>query len=132
MKISEFLAALILTLASPLVASDNVSIKSSIDDITTAASGGIASIDLRDHFEVSSITGTLVRFETNLGIFHVEMFDSGAPDTVGPNRSFRALARFDGLPARATGARIRRGGPRHGADEACRADQEEETRIVDM
>ncbi len=48
----------------------------------STATGGTASLDLKNYFAVSNVTGTVVQYNTDLGKFNVELFASDAPLSV--------------------------------------------------
>ena len=50
----------------------------------TTPGNAIPSIDLRNHFEVTSIQGPVAQFRTSLGTYNLELFPAAAPATV-PN-----------------------------------------------
>lgn len=71
--------------------------------VTTAAlpdqsfglSGGTATIDLRNHFNVPNITATVVQFATDLGRFNVQLLPADAPASVANFLSYVNDRAFD-------------------------------------
>ncbi|MEQ1850626.1 MAG: peptidylprolyl isomerase [Chthoniobacteraceae bacterium] len=82
MKASLLLVALVANSALRLHAVDNVTLKAPIANIASTANSVFAPINLRNHLEVAGLTGAGVRFDTVLGAFTVDTFDSLAPNTV--------------------------------------------------
>ena len=53
-----------------------------MEDRALARDSGPVTIDLRNHFGLSGVTGTVVQFTTVLGTFNVEMLATAAPVSV--------------------------------------------------
>ncbi len=49
---------------------------------TLSQAGNTATVDLRNYFDLSGVTGQIVQFDTVLGKFNVEMLPAAAPATV--------------------------------------------------
>jgi cyclophilin family peptidyl-prolyl cis-trans isomerase len=80
------LLSAILTLANPITkASDLPTVKAPFPDLFVAP-GSVTSIDLRDYFEITGISGQVVQFQVSYGttnaIFNVEMLPTAPVNTV--------------------------------------------------
>ncbi len=69
--------------AFPLIGQTLKPIKiQNLDDISVAVGATDRLIDLRSYFDLDGVTGTIVRFDTVLGLINVELFDQQVPITV--------------------------------------------------
>ncbi len=84
MRFLPAILALTLAIQSPLRATDLPTIKAPLPDTAITPGMPSASIDLRDHFEVTDIVGQVVQFRTSLGMYNLEMLPAAAPVSV-PN-----------------------------------------------
>lgn len=57
-------------------------LKATLSSRTLVVGAQPVSVNLRDHFEVPTVTGSVVQFDTVLGKFNVELFGSDAPKSV--------------------------------------------------
>lgn len=71
--------ALVLSVAGGLWATDFPTIKTPLPDVPGVP---VAAIDLRDYFEITSITRQVVQFRTTMGTFNLEMRPDAAPASV--------------------------------------------------
>jgi cyclophilin family peptidyl-prolyl cis-trans isomerase len=94
MKLLPALFAFLIVLGALLSAGDLPTIKAAIPDVSTTVLGTIPAIDLRKHFEVTSIKGQVVQFETVRGTFNVEMNATLAPNTVANFLAYVNANRF--------------------------------------
>jgi cyclophilin family peptidyl-prolyl cis-trans isomerase len=84
MRFLPAIAATFLALVASARATDFPTIKAPLSPVTVARGDPIAAIDLRNHFEITSIQGQVVQFRTSQGNFNLEMFPAAAPLSV-PN-----------------------------------------------
>ncbi|MEQ1862848.1 MAG: peptidylprolyl isomerase [Chthoniobacteraceae bacterium] len=83
-----------LSLAGVLRASDLPTLKVPLPDISSAQGSPVASIDLRTHFEVTSIIGQVVQFRTTVGTVNLEMLAASAPVSVANFLSYANASRY--------------------------------------
>ena len=82
MRSPIFASLLACLVAAPLLASDYPTVKQPLSDLSVAQGGGLPTIDLRNHFEISGIQQTVVQFRCVLGAFNLEMRPDAAPISV--------------------------------------------------
>ncbi len=82
MRLLPPLLAVVFSLVGMLRATDFPTVKTPLPDLSIAQAEAVAPIDLRTHFEITSITGQVVQFRTNLGTYNLEMRADAAPLSV--------------------------------------------------
>jgi len=79
--VMEALEARLLLASAPIVTDP-------IDPVVVATSAADSAIELTDHFNDPDITGSVFEFDSALGAFNVEMFDSQTPLTVANFKTY--------------------------------------------
>lgn len=74
--------AVFCSLVCALPAADTPTVETAVPDLLVSQGSGTTPIDLRNYFKITSITGQVVQFRTNLGTYNLEMLSTAAPNTV--------------------------------------------------